>query len=193
MISRRDFLKVAGASAFVVATAGMMTGCSEDIGTTMVPKNIATPAFDVEGEDGTYEWIKLEKGSFKVEQIVRCPMGDQDVVVAIVDVGGNKDGVSAWNFQVQEGANTWAALNTKIGVVGYSDYISNVLRKNGLAQYSAMHDNGTVPCTDKKAVCFMVDAEATDIKLNFYWDNNGDEDDFMSAAYTWIVAAEVEE
>lgn len=192
MISRRDFLKVAGASAFAVATAGMMTGCSEDIGTTMVPKNIAAVAFGVEGEAGTNEWTQLEKGSFKLEKIVRCPMGDQDVVVALVDVGGNKDGVSSWNFQVQEGANTWAALNTKIGVVGYSDYISNVLRKNGLAQYSAMNDNGTVPCTDKKAVCFMVDAEATDIKLNFYWSNNN-EDDFKSAAYTWTVVAEVEE
>lgn len=192
MISRRDFLKVAGASAFVVATAGMMTGCSEDIGTTMVPQNIPAKAF-VGCEPGvTNNWIVLEKGSFKLEKIVRCPMGDQDVVVAIVNVGGNKDGVSSWNFQVQEGDNTWAALNTKIGTAGYSDYISNVLRKNGLAQYSAMNDNGTVPCTEQKAVCFMVDAEATDIKLNFYWNNNN-EDAFKEAAYTWTVAAEVEE
>lgn len=37
MISRRDFLKVAGATAFVVATAGMTTGCSDQLNARVKP------------------------------------------------------------------------------------------------------------------------------------------------------------
>lgn len=109
MISRRDFLKVAGASAFVVATAGMMTGCSTPSAMPVEVKKTFVNATTIEdGKEFTVD--VLSDGEVVAKKVkLAIKRGEGSLFVVVENDEACVTGVS--KFFLEQGYMQ-AALNT---------------------------------------------------------------------------------
>lgn len=174
MISRRNFLKVAGATAFAVAAAGMMTGCSAEYYPSYVEP--------IEGKtfEAKYPKATLEYDSGKSVLIY----GGYDTVTATVynvenyletgctfiavQVAQTKGLAGADNFKLYVNDKAYDALNTKSSFK-YKSFMKYAIEATeGLTGHAAMGTSSWSKGGD--VVCFLCpDEDVVDAKIKFVY------------------------
>lgn len=108
MISRRDFLKVAGATAFAVAAAGMMTGCSTPTAERVYVTDKTFENATNVSEDGKFT-VNLKDGKTAKVKITFERGADGLFVIVEED---DKKVTGTTKFFLQQNNAMQAALNT---------------------------------------------------------------------------------
>ena len=187
MISRRDFLKVAGVGALAVATAGLMTGCSgvsrpnyvapiegDSFEKVYADENGKLASFNY----GTTNPVSLKGGKDQMSVVVkniRNYEGTGYTFIAVKVAQKNyKVGVGAGNFKVYAGGKVYDALNLKssFSYVSFMEHaVDAVLPGHAAVGASSFGKNEDV-------VCFLcpdneIVATATaEVKFIYSWEND---------------------
>lgn len=183
MISRRDFLKVAGATAFAVAAAGMMTGCSVEVSSNIpdyVPasdavikklakveqtktfdETIFMPVVNANNDDWAFNEVKLSykrNGNF-IAVNVDSEKKAYNGAASTVGVG---------KFYLKQGETVQAPLNTKAFGVTTNESYEYYLDKGIDATYGKGYGAMGCPYTNnsKKTVVGFI---ATNAEAELYY------------------------
>lgn len=180
MISRRNFLKVAGATAFAVAAAGMMTGCSGEYYPSYV-EPIEGKTFEAKYPKVTLEYqehnsVSIRNGADTVTATVYNVENylETGCTFIAVQVAQKKGYAGAGNFKLYVNDKAYDALNNK-GSFQYKSFMKYAIdATDGLAGHAAMGTSSWSKGGD--IVCFLCpdeDVENAKIKFVYGWTTGG--------------------
>lgn len=167
MISRRDFLKVAGATAFAVAAAGMMTGCSTPTANPVIIEKKTFENLKKISEDGEFT-IGLKDGKTADVKIALKRGADGLFVVVEED---KKKKTSTTEFFLEQNGAMQKALNTEPNNHAY--LYANTRSVCGV-KYAPME--GSYTGDNRCVVAFLADEGDATLYFTYTYKNDADED-----------------